>query len=125
MKKAEIKQCEEDKATELKRVEEREDTMSDEKEMERKVKESWRCQTGVRERGARTRPTQKERAEFEATRVPVVDLCTHLHDGQRKHQPPRHQTDRASDQSRRLTIAMDCYVVKMNSVVNAQTMSEK
>ena len=75
----------------------------------------WR----VRE-GPRNKPTQKERGEREATHVTVQRLVHSLHDGQRMHPSPRHQTRKSGDQARRPTIA-----IKMKSVVNAPTMPEE
>ena len=92
--------------------------------MERKVKESWRCQTGVREPALDPEQRRKRGKNTKQRACLPVDLCTHsVMDRGRTH---HHVTKQKSeDQSRRPTITMDCYVVKMNSVVNAQTMSEE
>ena len=74
---AEIRRTEEGKETELKGVEEREVEMSngeggetdDEEEM---AAPDWRVRAGPR-----SKPTQREREEHEATHVPFRDWCAH------------------------------------------------
>ena len=47
----------------------------------------WRVRTGPP-----NKPTQKEWEDHEATHVSFWRLVRALHDGQRTHEPPRHQT---------------------------------
>ena len=62
----------------------------------------WRVRAGPR-----NKPTQKERAEHEATYVPFRDWCTHCMMGRGR------TKQKSEDQSRRPTIAMDYYFMKM------------
>ena len=55
----------------------------------------------------------------------VQRLVFTLHDEQRAHPSPHHQTKESEGQSRRPTVSMDYCVMKMKFVVNAQTMSEE
>ena len=70
------------------------------------------------------RPTQKEREEHEATHVPFRDWCTHCMIGSgRTHHHVTKQ--RSEDETTRPTIAMDCYIMKMQPAVNSRTISEE
>ena len=72
----------------------------------------------------RNKPTQQEREERVATHVPFRDWCTHCTmDRGRTNDLVSKQ--KSEDQSRRPTIAMEYYFMKMKSVVNAQTISEE
>ena len=78
----------------------------------------WRVRAGPRN-------TDAERGkEHDATRVPFRDWCRHcmMSRGRTHHQVSKHKSE---DHSRRPTFAMDFYVKKTNSVVNAQTISEE
>ena len=116
--KAEIVQGGEDEATELTRVEEREDRMSDEEgdgvggEGEL-APPDWRVRAGPQ-----NRPTQKEREDREASHVPFRDWPTHYMMGRgRTHHVTKQKSE---DQSRRRTLAME-----INLVGIGQTMSEE
>ena len=79
----------------------------------------WRVRAGPR-----NKPTQREREEHEATHVPFRDCCAHFMMGRgRTHHHVAKQ--KSEDQSRRPIIAMDYYFMKMQSVANAQTISEE
>ena len=74
--------------------------------------------------GPRNKPTQKEGEEHEATHVPFRNWCTQCMKGRgRTHH--RITKQKSEDQSRRPTIAIDYYFMKMKSVVVAQAMSEE
>ena len=67
----------------------------------------WRVRAGPR-----NRPTQQEREVHEATHVPFRDWCTHcMMDRGRTHHHIAKQ--RSEDETRRPTIAMDYYFMKM------------
>ena len=68
--------------------------------------------------------TEGKREEHEATHVPSRDWCTHCMMGRgRKH---HHVTKQKSeDGTRRPTIAMDYYFVRMQPAVNSRTISEE
>ena len=73
--------------------------------------------------GLRNRPTQKEWEEHEATHVPFRDGRTHCMMGRRR--THHHVTKQKSeDHWRRPTLAMEYNFMKVNSVVNTQTISE-
>ena len=74
--------------------------------------------------GPRNRPTRKEREEDEATHVPLRDWCTHCMMGRgRTHHHVTKQ--RSGDETRRPTIAMDYYFMRMQPSVNSCTISEE
>ena len=79
----------------------------------------WRVRAGPP-----NKPTQKEREEHEATHVPFRDWCAHCMMGRGR---TRHHVTKQKnkDQSRRPTIAMDCYFITMESVANTHNMSEE
>ena len=119
------RKLEEVEGQELKGVEEGEDGISNEEGDEIDGEEEW-APPDWRVRGRpRNRPTRRRKEkEHEATHVPSRDWCTHcMMGGRRTH---HHVTEQKKEnQSRRPTIAMDHYVMKMRSAVNAQTMSEE
>ena len=92
-------------------VEEGEDTMSDEEGdrcdgEEKLAPPDWRVRAVPR-----SKPTQKEREEHEATQPPFRDWCTQCRMGRRR--THHHVTKQKSeDPSRRPTIAMDYYFMK-------------
>ena len=71
------------------------------------------------------RTTQKKKEEHEATHVPLGDWCSHcmMCRGRTHHHVTKQKSEDQS-KSRRPANAMDCYFLKMNSVVKALTMSE-
>ena len=73
----------------------------------------WRVRTGPR-----NRPTQKEREGHEATHVPFRDWCTHCMMGRgRTH---HHVTmQRSEEETRRPTIAMDYYFMRVHPAANS------
>ena len=79
----------------------------------------WRVRAGPG-----NKPTQKEREEHEATHVPFRDWYAHcmMGRGRTNHHVTKHKSE---DQSRRPTIAMDYYFMKVKSVPNAQTILEE
>ena len=79
----------------------------------------WRVRAGPR-----SKPTQREREEHEATHVPFRDWCAHCMMGRgRTH---HHVTKQKSeDQSRRPIIAMDDFFMRMESSPSAQSISEE
>ena len=110
--------------TELNRVEEESDQMSDEEGNEIDGEEElaapdWRVRTGPK-----NMPTQREREEHEATHVPFQGWCVHCMMGRgRTHRHVAKQ--KSEDQSRRPVIAMDYFFMRMESVPNVQAISEE
>ena len=107
------------KEKDLNGVEEGEDGMSDEEGdgidgEEELAPPDWRVRAGPR-----NRPTQKKREEHEARHVPSRGWCTYCRMGRgRTH---HHVTEqKRENQSRRPTIAMDHYLMKLKFFVNAQ-----
>ena len=79
----------------------------------------WRVRAGPR-----NRPTQKERGEHEATHVPFRDWCAHCMMGRgRTHH--RVTMQRSEEETRRPTIAMDYYFMRVQPAVNPRTISEE
>ena len=71
-----------------------------------------------------SKPTQREREEREATHVPFRDWCAHCMMGRgRTHHLVAKQ--KSEDQSRRPIIAMDYFLMNMESVASVQAISEK
>ena len=66
----------------------------------------------------------KRKGRTRSNTCTVQRLVHTLQDWQRAHPSPRHQ-QKSEDQSRRPTIVMDYYFIKMKLVVNTQTMSEE
>ena len=110
--------------TELNGVEEECDRMSDEADGETDdggeiAVPDWKVRAGPR-----SKPTQREREEHEATHVPFRDWCVHCMMGRgRTHHHIAKK--RSEDQSRRPVIAMDYFFMRMESSPNVQTMSEE
>ena len=102
---------------ELNGIEEEQDMMSDEEgELAAPV-------SRVRA-GPRSKPTQKEREEHEATHVPFRDWCAHCMMGRgRTHHHVAKQ--KSEDQSRRPIISMDYFFMRMESSPSIQTISEE
>ena len=92
------------------------------KEAKLMVKKDWHRPTGIESR-TRNKSTQTERYEHEATHAPFGDWCARCMMGRFRthHHVTKQKTE---DQSRRPTTAMDCYLINMKSVVNAETLSE-
>ena len=109
---AENGKAERGEETELNGVEEGRDEMSDEEGGEIDGEEElaapdWRVRAGPR-----SKPTQRERVEHEATHVPFRDWCAHCMMGRgRTHHHVAKQ--KSEDQSRRPIIAMDYFFMRM------------
>ena len=79
----------------------------------------WRVRAGPR-----SKPTQREREEHEATHVPFRDWCAHCIMGRgRTHHHVAKQN--SEDHSRRPIIAMDYFFMRMESAPNVQAISEQ
>ena len=122
---AEVRQQRMEKAergeeTELNGVEEGRDEMSDEEEGEEELAApDWRVRAGPR-----SKPTQREREEHEATHVPFRDWCAHCMMGRgRTHHHVAKQ--KSEDQSRRPIIAMDYFFMRMECSPSVQAISEE
>ena len=109
---------------ELNGVGEEHDRMSDEAEGETDDEGEiavldWKVRTGPR-----SKPTQREREEHEATHVPFRDWCAYCMMG--RGSTHHHITKQKSeDQSRRPVIAMDYFFMRMESSPNVQAISEE
>ena len=74
--------------------------------------------------GPRSKPTQREREEHEATHVPFRDWCAHCMMGRgRTHRHVAKQ--KSEDQSRRPIIAMDYFFMRMECSPSVQAISEE
>ena len=74
--------------------------------------------------GPRSKPTQREREQHEATHVPFRDWCAYCMMGRgRTHHHVTKQ--RSDDQSRRPITAMDYFFMRMEASPNAQAISEE
>ena len=116
----EVERCEE---TELNRVGEERDHMSDEggdKIDDEEAAPDWRVRAGPR-----NKPTQREREEHEATHVPFRDWYAHCMMGRgRTHHLVAKQ--KSEDESRRPISAMDYFFMKMESAPSGvQAISEE
>ena len=78
----------------------------------------WRVRAGLR-----NKPTQKREGRTRRNTRTVQRLVHTLHDGQRAHPSPRHQTKERGSVGK--TIAMDFCFTEMTAVVKTQTMSEE
>ena len=121
---AENGRAERGEETELNGVEEGHDEMSDEEGEEidgegELATPDWRVRAGPR-----SKPTQREREEHEATHVPFRDWCAHCMMGRgRSHHHVAKQ--KSEDQSRRPVIAMDYFFMRMESSPSAQEIAEE
>ena len=121
---AENGKAERGEETELNGVEEGRDEMSDEEGGEIDGEEElaapdWRVRAGPR-----SKPTQREREEHEATHVPFRDWCAHCMMGRgRTHHHVAKQ--KSEDQSRRPIIAMDYFFMRMECSPSVQAISEE
>ena len=106
-------------------VQEGADRMFEEAGHEVEGEVSWRRQTGVRKQVfLKQADAERDGRARSATHVLFRDWCTHCMIGRgRTHHHVAKQI--SEDQMRRATIAMDYNIMKMNSVVNAQTISEE
>ena len=111
---AEKRNAERGEETELNGVEEGRDEMSDEEGGETDGEEEvaapdWRVKAGPR-----SKPTQREKEEHEATHVPFRDWCAHcmMARGRTHHHIVKQKCE---DQSRRPIIAMDYFFMRMES----------
>ena len=105
-------------------VEEEHDKMSDEEGGETHSEEElaapdWRVRAGPR-----SRPTQRERQEHEATHVPFRDWCAHcmMGRGRTHHHVAKRESE---DEFRRPIIAMDYFFMKLESAPSAQSIAEE
>ena len=121
---AKERKAERGEETELNGIEEDHDKMSDEEggetdgEGELAVPD-WRVRAGPR-----SKPTQREREEHEATHVPFRDWCAYCMMGRgRTHHHIAKQ--KSEDQSRRPIIAMDYFFMRMESSPSAQAILEE
>ena len=120
---AEKREAERGEETELSGVEEGRDEMSDEEGETHSEEElaapDWRVRAGPR-----SRPTQREREEHEATHVPFRDWCAHCMMGRgRTHHHVAKQ--KSEDEFRRPIIAMDYFFMKLESAPSAQSIAEE
>ena len=105
--------------TELNGVEEEQVGMSDEDIESEIAAPDWRVRAGPR-----SKPTQREREEHDATHVPFRDWCAHCMMGRgRTHHHVMKQ--RSEDESRRPVIAMDYFFMRVESSPSAQEISEE
>ena len=74
--------------------------------------------------GPRNKPTQREREEHEATHMPFQDWCAHcmMERGRTHHHIAKQKSE---DESRRPIIAMDFFLMKMESAPSAQSIAER
>ena len=121
---AENGKAERGEETELNGVEEGCDEMSDEEggeidDEEELAAPDWRVRAGPR-----SKPTQREREEHEATHVPFRDWCAHCMMGRgRTHHHVAKQ--KSEDHSRRPIIAMDYFFMRMECSPSVQAISEE